>query len=122
MIGSGFAPNASVTYQYDPLNRLTQAAYLDGRTVQYTYDAAGTWPPSRCNSGAAILPAAAFQAAPSARHRSSRAAVAGCRQAGALFRALQPPAFALVGARNSSANISPAKPRPENISWLAVYP
>jgi YD repeat-containing protein len=41
VIGSGFAPNAVVTYQYDPLNRLTQATYQDGRTVQYTYDPAG---------------------------------------------------------------------------------
>jgi YD repeat-containing protein len=41
VIGSGFTPNASVTYQYDPLNRLTQAAYSDGRIVHYTYDAAG---------------------------------------------------------------------------------
>jgi YD repeat-containing protein len=41
LIGSGFAPNAQVTYQYDPLNRLTQATYQDGRVVSYTYDAAG---------------------------------------------------------------------------------
>jgi YD repeat-containing protein len=41
VIGSGFAPNAQVTYQYDPLNRLTQATYQDGHVVSYTYDAAG---------------------------------------------------------------------------------
>jgi YD repeat-containing protein len=41
VIGSGFTPNAQVTYQYDPLNRLTQATYQDGHVVSYTYDAAG---------------------------------------------------------------------------------
>jgi len=41
LIGSGFTPNAQVTYQYDPLNRLTQATYQDGHVVSYTYDAAG---------------------------------------------------------------------------------
>jgi YD repeat-containing protein len=30
-----------VTYQYDPLGRVTQATYQDGRVVSYTYDAAG---------------------------------------------------------------------------------
>jgi YD repeat-containing protein len=41
VIGSGFTPNASGTYTYDALNRLTQAALGDGRTIQYTWDAAG---------------------------------------------------------------------------------
>jgi YD repeat-containing protein len=41
VIGSGFTPNAQVTYQYDPLGRVTQATYQDGRVVSYTYDAAG---------------------------------------------------------------------------------
>jgi YD repeat-containing protein len=41
VIGSGFTPNAQVTYQYDPLNRLTQASYQGGRVITYTYDAAG---------------------------------------------------------------------------------
>ena len=31
----------SVTYTYDALNRLTQAKYSNGTTIDYTYDAAG---------------------------------------------------------------------------------
>ena len=31
----------SATYTYDALNRLTQVALSDGRTIQYTWDAAG---------------------------------------------------------------------------------
>jgi YD repeat-containing protein len=41
LIGSGFTPNSSATYTYDALNRLTQASLSDGRTIQYTWDAAG---------------------------------------------------------------------------------
>jgi YD repeat-containing protein len=41
LIGSGFTPNASASYTYDALNRLTQVKMDDGRTVQYTWDAAG---------------------------------------------------------------------------------
>ena len=41
IIGSGFTPNSSATYRYDGLNRLTQAVLSDGRTIQYTWDAAG---------------------------------------------------------------------------------
>jgi YD repeat-containing protein len=41
LIGSGFTPNASATYTYDSLNRLTQVKLDDGRVVRYTYDAAG---------------------------------------------------------------------------------
>jgi YD repeat-containing protein len=41
LIGSGFTPNASATYQYDALNRLIQAALSDGRTITWQWDAAG---------------------------------------------------------------------------------
>jgi YD repeat-containing protein len=41
VIGSGFTPNSTATYSYDALNRLTQAVLGDGRTIQYTWDAAG---------------------------------------------------------------------------------
>ena len=41
LIGSGFTPNSSAQYGYDGLNRLVQATLSDGRTVTYTYDAAG---------------------------------------------------------------------------------
>jgi YD repeat-containing protein len=41
IIGSGFTPNSSATYGFDALNRLTQAVLGDGRTIQYTWDAAG---------------------------------------------------------------------------------
>jgi YD repeat-containing protein len=41
LIGSGFTPNSTANFTYDSLNRLTQAALSDGRTVQYTWDAAG---------------------------------------------------------------------------------
>jgi len=41
LIGSGFTPNSTANFTYDSLNRLTQAALGDGRTVQYTWDAAG---------------------------------------------------------------------------------
>ena len=41
LIGSGFTPNSTASFTYDSLNRLTQAALGDGRTVQYTWDAAG---------------------------------------------------------------------------------
>jgi YD repeat-containing protein len=41
IIGSGFTPNSSGSYTYDGLNRLTNAVLGDGRTVQYTWDAAG---------------------------------------------------------------------------------
>jgi YD repeat-containing protein len=41
LVGSGFPANLSAVYTYDALNRLTQVKYGDGRTVQYTWDAAG---------------------------------------------------------------------------------
>ena len=41
VIGSGFTPNVNATYTYDALNRLTQVSLDDGRTIQYTWDAAG---------------------------------------------------------------------------------
>jgi YD repeat-containing protein len=41
LIGSGFTPNANATCTYDALNRLTQVSMDDGRTIQYTWDAAG---------------------------------------------------------------------------------
>ncbi len=41
IIGSGFTPNSTAAYTYDALNRLTQAVMGDGRTIQYTWDAAG---------------------------------------------------------------------------------
>jgi YD repeat-containing protein len=41
LIGSGFSPNSSATDNYDALNRLLQAILGDGRTIQYTWDAAG---------------------------------------------------------------------------------
>jgi YD repeat-containing protein len=41
LIGSGFTPNSSAAYTYDSLNRLAQAILSDGRTIQYTWDAAG---------------------------------------------------------------------------------
>jgi YD repeat-containing protein len=41
LIGSGFTPNATATYTYDALNRLTQVVLGDGRTVQYIWDLAG---------------------------------------------------------------------------------
>ncbi len=41
LIGSGFTPNATGTFTYDPLNRLVQAALGDGRTVTWVWDAAG---------------------------------------------------------------------------------
>jgi YD repeat-containing protein len=41
IIGAGFQPNSTVTNSYDALNRLVQAAFGDGPSVQYTWDAAG---------------------------------------------------------------------------------
>ncbi len=41
IIGSGFTPNSTAAYTYDSMNRLTQAVLSDGRTITYTYDAAG---------------------------------------------------------------------------------
>ena len=41
LFGSGFTPNASATYTYDAVNRLIRAALDDGRTVTWTWDAAG---------------------------------------------------------------------------------
>jgi YD repeat-containing protein len=41
LIGSGFTPNSTPTYTYDSLNRLMQAVLGDGRTITYTWDAAG---------------------------------------------------------------------------------
>ena len=40
-IGSGFAATTAAAYTYDSLNRLTQAVLGDGRTIAYTWDAAG---------------------------------------------------------------------------------
>jgi YD repeat-containing protein len=39
-IGGGTV-TTTITYQYDPLYRLTQANYSDGRYFHYTYDAVG---------------------------------------------------------------------------------
>jgi YD repeat-containing protein len=41
LIGSGFTPNSTAAFTYDSLNRLTQAVLGDGRTIAYTWDAAG---------------------------------------------------------------------------------
>ncbi len=41
LIGGGFTPNANYTNTFDSLNRLTQVSLDDGRTIQYTWDAAG---------------------------------------------------------------------------------
>jgi YD repeat-containing protein len=41
LIGSGFTANSTAAYTYDSLNRLTQAVLGDGRTIAYTWDAAG---------------------------------------------------------------------------------
>ena len=41
LIGSGFTANSTATYTYDSSNRLTQAVLGDGRTIAYTWDAAG---------------------------------------------------------------------------------
>ena len=41
LIGSGFTPNSGATYTYDGLNRLTQVAWSDGTSIQYTWDGAG---------------------------------------------------------------------------------
>jgi len=41
LIGSGFTPNSTPSFTYDSLNRLTQAVLGDGRTIAYTWDAAG---------------------------------------------------------------------------------
>ncbi|MCL5744496.1 MAG: hypothetical protein M1541_11315, partial [Acidobacteria bacterium] len=54
LIGSGFEPNSTVTYEYDGANRLSRALYPDGTVVWYQYDSAGnlvqtvvTRPPAR---------------------------------------------------------------------------
>jgi YD repeat-containing protein len=41
LIGAGFTPNSTAAFGYDGLNRLVQATLSDGRTITYTYDAAG---------------------------------------------------------------------------------
>jgi YD repeat-containing protein len=41
LIGSGFTANSTPAYTYDSLNRLTQAVLGDGRSIAYTWDAAG---------------------------------------------------------------------------------
>jgi YD repeat-containing protein len=41
LIGSGFTPNSTAAFTYDSLNRLTGAAWGDGRTITYTWDAVG---------------------------------------------------------------------------------
>lgn len=41
LIGSGFTANSTAAYTYDSLNRLTRAVLGDGRTIVYTWDAAG---------------------------------------------------------------------------------
>jgi uncharacterized protein (TIGR03437 family) len=38
---AGVVHGASITYDYDTLNRLTRVAYPDGTTISYTYDPAG---------------------------------------------------------------------------------
>ena len=41
LTGSGFTANSTAAFTYDSLNRLTQAVLGDGRTIAYTWDAAG---------------------------------------------------------------------------------
>jgi YD repeat-containing protein len=41
LIGSGFTANSTAAFTYDSLNHLTQAVLGDGRTITYTWDAAG---------------------------------------------------------------------------------
>ena len=41
LLGAGFTPNSTVTFEYDGLNRVSKARYADGLLVEYTYDAAG---------------------------------------------------------------------------------
>ena len=41
LIGSGFTANSTAAFSFDSLNRLTQAVLGDGRTIAYTWDAAG---------------------------------------------------------------------------------
>jgi YD repeat-containing protein len=41
VIGSGFAENSSAKITYDPLGRVAEVVYSDGRTVSYTWDAQG---------------------------------------------------------------------------------
>jgi YD repeat-containing protein len=41
LVGTGFTPNSTAQYGYDGLNRMVQATLSDGRTITYTYDAAG---------------------------------------------------------------------------------
>lgn len=41
LIGSEFTGNSTAAFTYNSLNRLTRAVLGDGRTVTYTWDAAG---------------------------------------------------------------------------------
>jgi YD repeat-containing protein len=41
LIGSGSTANSTAAFTYDSLNPLTRAVLGDGRTVTYTWDAAG---------------------------------------------------------------------------------
>jgi YD repeat-containing protein len=41
LLGAGFTPNSTVTFEYDGLNRVSKARYADGLLVEYTYDASG---------------------------------------------------------------------------------
>ena len=41
LIGSGFTAHSTAAITYDSLNRLTRAVLGDGRTITYTWDAAG---------------------------------------------------------------------------------
>lgn len=42
---------AATSYTYDDLNRLTKVAYDDGRSISYTYDAAGNLLTTRSDAG-----------------------------------------------------------------------
>ena len=39
--GGYTATTTTITYTYDPLNRLTEAEYSDGKSFAFAYDAAG---------------------------------------------------------------------------------
>ena len=41
LIGSGFTANSTASFTYDSLNRLTRAVLGDGRSIAYTWGAAG---------------------------------------------------------------------------------
>jgi YD repeat-containing protein len=41
IIGSGFAPNSTTTYEYDGLNRVVGVTFASGLKITYNWDAAG---------------------------------------------------------------------------------